>query len=338
MNAHRGRSRPIGGDPEASIRAGLRILEQEINALEGLRPRIGVGFAQAVELVLETKGTVVLTGMGKAGLIAGKVSATLASTGTPSIFLHPAEAVHGDLGRVGQGDLVLAFSKSGETEELLRFLPVVKASGVSILAITETKDSTLGQLADLVLEMGPINEAGEHGLAPSASTVAMLALGDALALVVQQGRNFGPEEFARFHPAGSLGRRLLRVEEIMRKGDRNPLISLGASLRETLFVMTKTPGRPGAALVVDEEQRLVGIFTDGDLRRCLEKGIEGLLDRSIDEVMTRSPRKISKDRLAAEAFNQLKENRVDQLPVVDGAGKAVGILDVQDLLELKIAP
>jgi arabinose-5-phosphate isomerase len=276
--------------------------------------------------------------MGKAGLIAGKVSATLASTGTPSIFLHPAEAVHGDLGRVVQGDLVLAFSKSGETEELLRFLPVVKASGVPLLAITETKDSTLGQLADLVLEMGPIDEAGEHGLAPSASTVAMLALGDALALVVQEGRNFGPEEFARFHPAGSLGRRLLRIKEIMRKGERNPLVPQGATLRETLFVMTKTPGHPGAALVVDQEQRLVGIFTDGDLRRCLEKGIEGLLDRRIDSVMTRSPRKISQDRLAAEAFNQLKENRVDQLPVVDELGKAVGILDVQDLLELKIAP
>ncbi len=338
MNANRGRSRSEGGDPEASIQAGLRILEQEIKALEGLRPRIGVGFAQAVDLILETSGTVILTGMGKAGLIARKVSATLASTGTPSIFLHPAEAVHGDLGRVVQGDLVLAFSKSGETEELLRFLPVVKASGVPILAMTESKASTLGQLADLVLEMGPIDEAGEHGLAPSASTVAMLALGDALALVVQESRNFGPEEFARFHPAGSLGRRLLRVGEIMRKDERNPLVSLGAKLREVLFVMTKTPGRPGAALVVDHEQRLVGIFTDGDLRRCLEKGVEGLLDRRIDEVMTVSPRKISVDRLAAEAFNQLKENQVDQLPVVDESGKAVGILDVQDLLELKIAP
>ncbi len=322
---------------DARIASAKRILEREIEALRGVRERVGAPFAHAVSLILETPGRVVVTGMGKAGLIGRKISATLASTGTPSIFLHPAEARHGDLGRVCAGDLCFALSKSGETEELLDLLPPVRAAGIKVLSITETSDSSLGQASDLVLELGPILEAGEMGLAPSASTVAMLALGDALALVTQENRDFGPEDFARFHPGGTLGRKLMNVGEIMRRGERNPLIRSGATVREALVVMTKTPGRPGAAVVVDGAGLLLGIFTDGDLRRSLEHGEEGFLDRRIDEVMTASPKTIRDDKLAVDAFNLLHENRIDQIPVVDEAGRAIGLVDVQDLLELKIA-
>ncbi|CAN0504356.1 unnamed protein product, partial [Discosporangium mesarthrocarpum] len=206
------------------------------------------------------------------GFIAQKISATLASTGTPSIFLHPAEAIHGDLGRVDDGDLVLAFSKSGETQEVITMLPHVKAHGVPIVAITQETASTLGKHSDLVLELGRIDEAGPHGLAPSASTTAMLALGDALALVVQEGRKFGPDDFARYHPGGDLGRRLMKVGELMRTGDRNPFVESGATVLQAIEVMTRTPGRPGATSVVDKHNKLIGFFTDGDLRRLIEDG------------------------------------------------------------------
>jgi arabinose-5-phosphate isomerase len=317
------------------IESAIRILDQEARAVTGLRERVGPGFVRAVEMILGLRGRVVTTGMGKAGIVAIKVSATLASTGTPSIYLHPAEALHGDLGRCVKGDLLVAFSKSGETEEVLRLLPLVKACGVGVLAVTQSRDSTLGRLADHVLELGPIDEAGRHALAPSASTLAMMALGDALALVVQEGRDFGPEEFARFHPAGDLGRKLMRVGELMRKAERNPTVRAGSSVRQAIVCMSETPGRPGAANVVDEHGMLLGFFTDGDLRRHLKQRTDNLLERQIDEVMTRSPKTITPDRLAAEALAVLQQFKVDNMPVVDEAGRAVGLIDLQDLLELK---
>lgn len=305
-------------------------------AVRQVADRLGEPFCQALDMILGLPGRVVTSGMGKAGFIAQKVSATLASTGTPSIFLHPAEAIHGDLGRVEEGDLLLAFSKSGETGELLEMLPHVKAASVPVVGITQEATSTLGKHCALVLEIGKIDEAGLDGLAPSASTTAMLALGDALSLVVQEGRKFGPEEFARFHPGGDLGRRLMRVGELMRQGDHNPTIESGATVLEAIEVMTRTPGRPGATSVVDSSGCLLGFFTDGDLRRLIEKGLANPRESRIDDVMTANPRSITTEMFALEALALLHQLKIDQLPVVDGDDRLLGLLDVQDLLNLKI--
>lgn len=320
----------------ARIASGLRILDDEIQALQGIRQHVGLDFSNAVELILALEGRVVTTGMGKAGIIAQKISATLASTGTLSIFLHPAEALHGDLGRVVSNDLLLALSKSGETDEILRLLAPVKAQGVKILAMTETKDSTLGRLADLVLELGPIDEAGPMGLAPSASTLAMLALGDALSLVVQEARDFGPEDFARFHPGGQLGRDLMQVQDIMRKGDRLPLVQSGTGVSDALMTMTETAGKPGAAIIVDTNGVMLGIFTDGDMRRHLREEDFGFLARAIDEIMTRTPKSVHEGKLVAEAMSILRSNKIDQLVVVDDDQHAIGMIDVQDILDFKV--
>jgi len=319
------------------IERAREIVEREAAAVRQVADRIGATFLRTLDMILGLRGRVVTTGMGKAGFIAQKVSATLASTGTSSIFLHPAEAIHGDLGRVDPGDLLLAFSKSGETQELLVMLPHVKAVGVPLVAITQTVDSTLARHSDLVLELGLIDEAGPFGLAPSASTTAMLALGDALALVVQDGRKFGPDEFARFHPGGDLGRRLMKVGELMRQGDRNPQVRSGSTVLQAIEVMTRTPGRPGATSVVDQDGRLLGFFTDGDLRRLIEDGLANPRERRIDEAMTKNPRSIVPDTFALEALALLHQFAVDQLPVVDGDNRLLGLLDVQDLLNLKIA-
>jgi arabinose-5-phosphate isomerase len=310
----------MGGLMDPRIERARGIVECEAKAIRQVAERIGPTFLQALDRMLALRGRVVTAGMGKAGFIAQKVSATLASTGTPSIFLHPAEAIHGDLGRVDPGDLLLAFSKSGETQELLVMLPHVKNVGVPIVAITQDARSTLGRHADLVLELGRIDEAGPHGLAPSASTTAMLALGDALALMVQEGRRFGPEDFARFHPGGDLGRRLMKVRELMRTGDRSPVVRAGATVMQAIEVMTRTPGRPGATSVVDADGKLLG-----DPRQ-----------RRIDDAMTRNPRAIDPDTFALEALALLHQRAIDQMPVVDGDGRLLGLLDVQDLLNLKI--
>ena len=298
--------------------------------------RLDGEFGRVVDRVLALPGRVVTSGMGKAGLVAQKISQTLASTGTPSLYLHPADAVHGDLGRVIRGDLLLALSKSGETEEVLRLLAPVRAQGVPVVSITQSRTSTLGQHSDHVLELGPIEEVGPWQLAPSASTTAMLALGDALALVIQGGRNFGPEDFARYHPAGDLGRRLMRVEELMRTGERNPQVSTGSTVLQAIETMTRTPGRPGATSIVDAEHRLVGFFTDGDLRRLLQQGRTDVRVLGIDDVMTRNPRTIKPATFALEALAYLHEHRVDQMPVVAEDRRLLGLLDVQDLLDLRL--
>lgn len=318
------------------IERARKIIDCEADAVRQVAAGLGDAFLTAHDLILELRGRVVTTGMGKAGFIAQKVSATLASTGTPSIFLHPAEAIHGDLGRVDAGDMLLAFSKSGETGELLVMLPHVKSCGATLVAITQERSSTLGRHSDLVLELGRIDEAGPHGLAPSASTTAMLALGDALALVVQEGRDFGPEQFARFHPGGDLGRKLMKVGELMRKGERNPTVLDSANVFEAVEVITRTPGRPGATSVVDGDGRLVGFFTDGDVRRLLERGVANPRELAITDAMTPKPRSIGADTFALEALALLHQYEVDQMPVVDDAGKLLGLLDVQDLLNLKI--
>ncbi len=318
------------------IQRAREIIAHEAEAVQRVADRIGPDFCAVVDLVLARKGRVVTAGMGKAGIIATKVSATLASTGTPSIYLHPAEAIHGDLGRIGEGDVLLAFSKSGETQELLIMLPHVKSAAVPIVSVTQSRNSTMGRHSDIVLELGAIDESGPHGLAPSASTTAMLALGDALALVVQEGRNFGPQEFARFHPGGDLGRKLMKVDELMRRGDRNPAVESGSTLLFAIEVMTRTPGRPGATSITTTDGSLLGFFTDGDLRRLIERGLADPRTVRIDDVMTKNPRRISDETFALEALGIMRQLSIDQLPVVDAQQKLIGLLDVQDLLDLRI--
>ena len=321
---------------DSRIQRAKDIICREAEVVRGVADRLDSEFTQVVDMLLELEGRVVTAGMGKAGIIAQKISATFSSTGTPSIYLHPAEAIHGDLGRVVPKDVLMAFSKSGETAEVLALMAPVKAVSVPVVAVTETRNSTLGRHADVVLELGPIEEVGPYQLAPSASTTAMLALGDALALVVQEGRNFGPQEFARFHPGGNLGRRFMRVEELMRKGSRNPAVHAGATVIEAIATMTKTPGRPGATSIVGDNGQLLGFFTDGDLRRLLENGNESVRDMHIEQVMTVNPKTILPETFALEAVAILHQYRVDQLPVVTQGGDLVGLLDVQDLLDLKI--
>jgi arabinose-5-phosphate isomerase len=311
------------------------VIRAEAEAIAQLAGRLNGAFARAVEMVLSCPGRVVVTGMGKPGFIAQKISATLSSTGTPSLYLHPAEALHGDLGRLVAGDLVLALSNSGETDEIVRLLPAIRRLGAPIIAMTSGLRNSLADGADVVLEIGPVPEACPLGLAPTASTVALLAMGDALAMAVQHRRGFSPEQFASLHPGGTLGRQLLRVREVMRSGKRNPVVRWDASLQETAAVMTRTEGRPGAASVIDSSGKLVGIFTDGDLRRLVQ---EGAVDFSqpVSAVMGKSPRTVGPEDLAQDAADMLRNAQVDQLPVVDRAGRPVGLLDVQDLLAARL--
>ncbi|MBC8406604.1 MAG: KpsF/GutQ family sugar-phosphate isomerase [Planctomycetes bacterium] len=326
-------------DPQSALRRGLQVLQLEADALSALQPRLenglGPSFLQACELLLQCRGRAVVTGMGKAGLVGQKISATLASTGTPSLFLHPAEALHGDLGRLRPEDVVLALSKSGSTRELLSLLGPIKAIGAQTIAMCESAKSPLGQKADVVLELGEGPEACPLGLAPTVSTTVMLALGDALAMAVLEGREFTREEFARFHPAGSLGKQLMLVSEIMRNGAEVPLLADSADLKQALAVMSQTPGRPGAAIVIDANGLLKGIFTDGDLRRLAESGNFDL-SSSICEHMAANPQRLRHDELVGEVLRRFKDTHVDQMPVVDGTDKVVGLVDVQDLLEVRL--
>ena len=311
------------------------VIRAEAEAVAQLAGRLNGHFTRAVEMVLACPGRVVVTGMGKPGFVAQKLSATFASTGTPSLYLHPAEALHGDLGRLVAGDLVLALSNSGETDEIVRLLPSLRRLGAPIIAMTSGARNSLADAADVVLEIGPVPEACPLGLAPTASTVALLAMGDALAMAVQHRRGFSTEQFASLHPGGALGRQLLRVRDVMRTGERNPTVRWDASLRDTAAVMTRTEGRPGAASVVDASGRLVGIFTDGDLRRLVQQG-EIDFSRPVSAFMGKNPRTVKPDELAQTAADLMRDTQVDQVPVVDAAGRPVGLLDVQDLLSARL--
>jgi arabinose-5-phosphate isomerase len=292
-------------------------------------------FATAVQWALACRGRVVVTGMGKSGFVAQKISATLASTGTPSLYLHPADAAHGDLGRVARDDLVLALSNSGETEEILRLLPGIERIGARVIAMTRDDANPLARAADLVLRIGRIEEACPMGLAPTASTAALLALGDALAMTILKSRVFDRDEYALYHPAGKLGRSLRKVRDVMRSGDANPLIRESAPLSEAVVVMTNTRGRPGACTVVDAEGKLVGVFTDGDLRRLVERG-DVAFAAPVRTVMSRHPRTVRPEAIVTDAARVLRQARIDQVPVVDDSGRPIGLLDVQDLLAARI--
>jgi arabinose-5-phosphate isomerase len=326
----------VPADPSHRIARAAEVIRAEARTIAGLEALLGPSFERAVDLVLACQGMVVVTGMGKAGLIGAKVSATLASTGTPSLALHPAEAVHGDLGRIRAKDVLLLLSNSGETAEIKALIGPARRLGAALIAITGRMDSTLAREADCVLDIGRAEEACPLGLAPTASTAALLALGDALAMVVQQERGFSREDYALFHPGGSLGRSLMRVAEVMRRGDQMPLVQSGVSLREALVISSRTPGRPGCAVIVDRAGRVTGIFTDGDLRRVLQGGGAPPLDAPIDEVMARNPKHARPEMLVDEAVRILRTHRIDQLPVLDEAGKPVGLIDIQDALDVRV--
>ncbi len=317
------------------LKRAKEVLEIEAAAINSLIRRVDDNFSKAVDILAKCKGRVVVTGMGKTGIIGHKISATLSSTGTPSIFMHSAEAVHGDLGQVTRDDVVILISSSGETEETIRLLPLLKKIGCRTIAMTGDKDSSLARYSDLVLDIGVPKEGCPLGLAPMASTTVTLALGDALAACLIDRKNFKREDFAFYHPGGNLGRRLLlKVEDIMRKGPHFAKVPQSMSVKDVLFAITRA--RCGSACVVDKKKKFAGIFTDGDLRRHLESGVD-VLTRPVGQVMTRHPLTIGKDRLAAEAFDILMSKKVDELPVVDAKGSLVGLLDVQDLLKAGLA-
>ncbi len=313
------------------IAQAKRVLKIEAQAIGELSRRLGDEFNKAIELLYRCRGKVIVTGMGKGGIIGEKISATLSSTGTPSLFLHSAEAIHGDLGRVAKDDCILAISNSGETEEVVRFLPLIKKIGAKLIALTGNTKSTLAKYSDVVLDVSVRQEACPLGLAPTASTTATLAMGDAIAVCLLKKKGFRQEDFAFYHPGGALGKKLLlKVEDIMRKGKANPVVTAQVLVRDALFDITEA--RAGAASIVDKKGRLLGIFTDGDLRRHLERDANLVL-KTVKEVMTKNPITISKDRLASEALRILKEKRIDEIPVVDEKGRPIGMLDVQDLLK-----
>ncbi|MHB1845392.1 MAG: KpsF/GutQ family sugar-phosphate isomerase [Deltaproteobacteria bacterium] len=326
--------RPIDLRRASFVSRARTVLTAEADAVRGLIARVGDELAEAVDLILACPGRVVVTGMGKSGFIAQKLSATFASTGTPSLYLHPAEALHGDLGRVVRDDIVFALSNSGATDELLRLVPAVRRIGARVIAMTGDVRSPLARSADLILDIGPVDEACPLGLAPTASTLALLAMGDALAMTVLENREFGSDEYALLHPGGSLGQSVRRVAEVMRTGAANPVVSEQAPLSKAISVMTRTPGRPGATSVVDRRGKLVGIFTDGDLRRLVEDG-QGDFTVPVGSVCGHQPRTVRPEQLVRDAADLLKTSRVDQLPVIDEDGRPVGLLDVQDVLGLR---
>lgn len=307
------------------------VLRIEADAIKSLMGRIDKEFEQAVEMLCNCRSRIVVTGMGKPGIIAQKISATLSSTGTPSLWIHPAEAIHGDLGRVTKEDIVIAISNSGETEEITKLLPTIKKIGAKLISFTGNARSALAKFSDFVLDVSVKEEACPLGLAPTASTTATLAMGDALALAVAEKKGFKIEDFAFFHPGGSLGKRLLlRVEDIMRKGRENPIVRADTPVKKVLLMITGA--RAGCACIVDDKGVLVGIFTDGDLRRHIETK-PNILERKIKEVMTKNPITIKRGSLAAEALRILREKKIDEVPVIDEKNRLVGLLDVQDLLK-----
>jgi arabinose-5-phosphate isomerase len=314
----------------ALIAAGRRALEIESRAVAELMRRVDSGFAHACQLCLAATGRVVVTGMGKSGHVGHKIAATLASTGTPSFFLHAAEASHGDLGMVTRGDVLLAVSNSGESAELLALLPPLRRLTVPVIAFTGRVDSTLAREATQHIDVSVREEACPLNLAPTASTTAALAMGDALATALLEARGFTSEDFARAHPGGALGRKLLlHVADVMRRGDELPRVSITASLEQGLVEMSRKG--LGMTAVVDAAGALVGVFTDGDLRRALDKGVD-LRGTPIESVMTRRPRNITPQELAAEAVNRMQEHRITALLVVDAGGHLVGALNIHDLL------
>ncbi|MGE4588252.1 MAG: SIS domain-containing protein [Acidaminococcaceae bacterium] len=309
------------------------VLKMEADAILELIPRINGQFTAAVELILACPGRTVITGMGKSGIIGRKMAATLASTGTPSFYLHPAEGIHGDLGMVTADDVVIALSNSGETGEVLHILPSLRRIGAKIIAMVGNPNSSLGKNADVVLDVGVSKEACPLGLAPTSSTTAALAFGDALAVALLSKRKFTADQFAVFHPGGSLGRKLLMtVADVMHAGDENPLVKGDMMVQDALFVITDKG--LGAVSVVDDAGKMIGVLTDGDVRRGLSQGFS-FLTRPVTELMTKAPKTITQDKLAAEALHLMESNKprpITVLPVIDAERHVIGLLHMTDLV------
>ncbi len=311
------------------IESALRTIRIEKEGLDNLEKSIDDQFVKAVKTIYDSKGKVIVTGIGKSGHVAHKIASTLSSTGTPAVYLHPADALHGDLGIISQDDVVIAISNSGETSEILSLIPYVKFVGVPLIAITGNERSTLARKSDILLLVRVEREACPLNLAPTASTTATLVLGDALAIALLELRGFTKEKFARLHPGGLLGRKLKLVKEIMHTGDRVPRVSVNASMREAILEMTSKGF--GATTVVDEGGRIVGIITDGDLRRYIERGND-LNNGRVEDAMTRNPKVISPDSLVGEALSMMEKYKIMVLPVVDEEGRPVGIIHLHDIL------
>jgi arabinose-5-phosphate isomerase len=315
-----------------------QIIEAEAAAVRSMTAAVTDTFDQAVQLIVKCPGSVLTSGVGKAGHVARKLAATFSSTGTPSHFLSAPDALHGDVGTIRLDDLVLIISASGESDEILRLLSLVKKLDHPVIAITASPATSLGRSADIVVSIGKIEEACPLGLAPSASTTAMMALGDALALTVMKLRNFSAEDFAMFHPAGQIGRKLIRVGEAMtfRLGENLPVASDQLTVGQVLHEVSTVKRRSGAVILIDAYRRLSGIFSDGDLRRLVTDNDGSALNRPINQVMTRSPKRIAESALASEAMAIMRQFRIDELPVVDGEDRPVGLIDVQDLVVLRM--
>jgi len=317
--------------PISWVKTAREVLKIESEAIRRLIPAVGADFKKAVGIILACRGRVVVTGMGKPGIVGQKISATLSSTGTASLFLHSAEAIHGDLGRVKKDDIIIALSNSGETDEIIKLLPIIKKIGAKLISLTGNRASTLSKNSDVVLYVGVKKEACPLGLAPTASTTAMLAMGDALSVALLKAKGFKVEDFAFYHPGGSLGKRLwLKVEDIMRKGPAHPIVREDATVKKALYAVTKA--RAGSVTVVDKRGRLSGIFTDGDLRRHLESD-SAVITKKVKDVMTKKPTVIVKGKMAVEALRIMQDRKIDEILVVDKQRRPIGLLDVQDLLK-----
>jgi arabinose-5-phosphate isomerase len=314
---------------ESLVELGRQALTVEIDGLRAQLPRLGTDFARACRICLNCRGRIVVTGMGKSGHIGGKIAATLASTGTPSFFVHPGEASHGDIGMITRDDAVLALSNSGETAEILTILPVIKRLGVPLIAFTGNSDSALARIATVHLDIRVPAEACPLNLAPTASTTAALAVGDALAVALLKARGFTEEDFARSHPAGALGRRLLFVKDVMRTGAQLPTVRVDTTLAEGLLEVTSKG--LGMTAVVDDAMHVLGVFTDGDLRRALDRAAD-LRGTRMDQVMTVGPKSVLPSTLAAEAVHLMETHRITSLIVLDDDRRLVGALNVHDLL------
>jgi arabinose-5-phosphate isomerase len=314
---------------EGLVELGRQALDVEIEGLRAQLPRLGTDFARACRICLNCRGRIVVTGMGKSGHIGGKIAATLASTGTPAFFVHPGEASHGDVGMITRDDAVLALSNSGETAEILTILPVIKRLGVPLIAFTGNSDSALARIATVHLDIGVPAEACPLNLAPTASTTAALAVGDALAVALLKARGFTEEDFARSHPAGALGRRLLYVKDVMRTGKQIPTVRADTTLAEGLLEVTSKG--LGMTAIVDDSMRVLGVFTDGDLRRALDRAAD-LHATRMDQVMTAGPKSVHPSTLAAEAVHLMETHSITSLIVLDDQGRLVGALNVHDLL------
>ena len=311
------------------IKTGREVLDIESKAVGALIPKLDDSFAAAVDLLYRTKSRIIITGMGKSGLIGRKIAATLASCGTPAIYIHPAEAGHGDLGMILKDDVIVAISYSGETREIVDLLDFIKRFGVRLITITGDKHSRLGRFSDIVLDAAVEREAEPAGIVPSASTAAALALGDALAIALMKKKGFSEKDFALFHPKGHLGKKLLRVESLMHTGEAVPVVRDSAAMSAVIEVMTKK--KLGMTCVVDDQDRLAGVITDGDLRRSLLKYGNAALTQSARECMTRGPKVISKDELASKALNLLESNKITALVVKSDDGRVDGIIHLHDL-------